>query len=133
MRTRIPATLCLLFAFTGLSLSEEGKQQSQTRTEVPPQRPVIQSTKDKTSHQFNVIGYLEKRDRIITIKSGPKGTVYTVATKDGKVLHDNLTVEQLKAQVPDLHDLIKTGVAGDARLRIRAADAQPRVINDARR
>ena len=74
-----------------------------------------------------VIGYLEKRDRTITIRSGPKGPVYSVATKDGKVLFENLSIEQLKAQAPELHDLIKTGVA-DSRVRVPGkASAAPKV------
>ena len=32
--------------------------------------------------------------------------------KDGKVLHENLSEEQLKAQAPEIHELIKTSVAG---------------------
>jgi len=67
--------------------------------------------------RYAVLGYLEKRDRVITIKAGPQGPVYSVATKAGKVLLENLSAEQLKAQAPELHELIKTGVAGDARIK----------------
>jgi hypothetical protein len=66
---------------------------------------------------LTIIGYLEKRDRVITIKSGPKGPVYSVATKGGRVLFENLSADQLRAQAPELHEFIKTGVAGDARVR----------------
>ena len=66
---------------------------------------------------FAVIGYLEKRDRVITIKSGPQGPVYSVATKDGKALFENVSAEQLRALAPEIHELIKTGVAQDATLR----------------
>ena len=76
-----------------------------------------------TSSGFPIIGYLEKRDRVITIKSTPKGPVYNVATKDGKVLLDNLSAEQLKAQAPEIHAFIKTGMAGDARVRSSKIDA----------
>src|SRR6188474_1539945 len=69
-----------------------------------------------TDDHYAVIGYLEKRDRVITIKAGPHGPIYCVATKEGKVLHQNLSAEQLKAQAPELHDLIKSGVANDARM-----------------
>ena len=71
---------------------------------------------------YPVIGHLEKRDRIITIKSGPKETLYTVKSADGKVLCENVSVEALRAQAPELHDFIKTAMAGgsavsDARVR----------------
>jgi hypothetical protein len=58
-----------------------------------------------------VIGYLEKRDRVITIKAGPHGALYSVATKEGKVLFENLSAEQLKAKAPEIHDLFETGIA----------------------
>jgi hypothetical protein len=76
-----------------------------------------------TDAHYAVIGYLEKRGRVITIKAGPQGPVYSVATTGGKVLFENLPAEQLKAQAPELHDLIKTGVAGDATLRNSKVDA----------
>ena len=79
-----------------------------------------------TDDRYAVIGYLEKRDRVITIKAGPQGPVYSVATKEGKVLHEDLSAEQLKAQAPELHELIKTGVAGDARMRSSKTDASLR-------
>jgi hypothetical protein len=71
---------------------------------------------------FKVIGYVEKRDRVITILSGPKGTVYSVATREGKVLFENRSLEELKAQAPDIHEFIKTSVAGDARVRPTVKD-----------
>jgi hypothetical protein len=74
----------------------------------------------KTGDSYTVIGYLEKRDRVITIKSSPHGTVYSIATKDGKVLHENVSAEQLKAQAPEIYEVIKTGSANDASLRVSA-------------
>jgi len=70
-----------------------------------------------------VIGYLEKRDRVITIKAGPRGALYSVATKEGKVLFENLLAEQLKAEAPEIHDLIETGIA--------RSPGEPRGIVDA--
>ena len=58
------------------------------------------------------IVHLEMQDKLVTIQSGPEGLVYLVQTKDGKILHENLSEEQLKAQAPEIHDLIKTAVAG---------------------
>ena len=55
---------------------------------------------------------LETRDKLVTVQSGPGGLVYLVQAKDGKVLHENLSEDQLKAQAPELHELIKTAVAG---------------------
>ena len=58
------------------------------------------------------IVHLEMRDKLVTIQSGPGGLVYLVRTRDGRVLHENLSEEQLKAQAPEIHELIKTAVAG---------------------
>ena len=63
---------------------------------------------------YVVIGHLEHRDRIVTIKSGDTGTVYSVTNKDGKTLYENLTAEQLKAQSPEIHDFIEAATAGSA-------------------
>ena len=69
---------------------------------------------------------LETRDKLVTVQSGPVGLVYLVQTRDGKILHENLSEEQLKAQAPEIHELIKTAVTEnggkdnsfmDARLR----------------
>jgi hypothetical protein len=73
---------------------------------------------------YIIVGYLEKRDRVITIKSGPRGPVYSVATKDGRVLFENLSPGQLKAQVPEIHEFIKSAVAGDSSGRHGTADAR---------
>ena len=78
---------------------------------------------------FPVIGYIEKNDREITIKAGPQGTLYSVKAADGKVLLENVSSEQLRAQAPELQEFIKTAVAGqpgtkaDARVRVIKADA----------
>jgi hypothetical protein len=55
---------------------------------------------------------LETHDKLVTVQSGPGGLVYLVQAKDGKVLHENLSEDQLAAQAPEIHKLIKTAVAG---------------------
>ena len=80
----------------------------------------------KPAADYPVICYLEQRDRTITVKAGPKGPVYSVKTADGKVLYDNLPIEQLSAQAPKLGEFLRTAVAGvgvtkaDARVSISA-------------
>jgi hypothetical protein len=61
--------------------------------------------------QFVVIGSMQNRDRIVTVKTGPAGVVYSIATKDGKSLYENITPEKLKAEAPALHEFIETGTA----------------------
>ena len=71
-----------------------------------------QSKRPLKSADFIPIVCLETRDKFVTVQSGPDGLVYLVETKDGKVLHENLSEELLKAQAPETYELIKTAVAG---------------------
>lgn len=65
-----------------------------------------------------IIGYLETSDRVITIKAGVQ-PVYAVQSKDGKILAENVTREQLQARFPQLHRVIE-GALADASLRLDA-------------
>jgi lysophospholipid acyltransferase (LPLAT)-like uncharacterized protein len=119
-RCLIAGLLVVLFGLT--SVAQEKKQSdSAQKAGAESKASIVSTNKAAARETYTVIGYLEKRDRVVTIKSGPKGAVYTVATKDGKVLLENVTAEQLRAQAPEIHQLIKTGVAsGDARVRVSA-------------
>jgi hypothetical protein len=59
-----------------------------------------------------IIGHLAGRDRVITIKSGSRGALYTVRDAQGKLLCENRSLEQLRAEAPELHQFIKNAVAG---------------------
>jgi hypothetical protein len=64
-------------------------------------RPVVPSrdfTPQPETGPYVVMGHLRHRDRIVTIKSGEQGTVYSVQNADGKILFENLTAAQLKSQ-----------------------------------
>jgi hypothetical protein len=116
----IAGLLVVLFGLTGVA-QEKKQSESAPKANAEPKASAVSTNKTSARETYTVIGYLEKRDRVITIKSGPKGAVYTVATKSGKVLFENVTAEQLRAQAPEIHQLIKTGVAsGDARVRVSA-------------
>ena len=114
-------------AMTGLTGSVSAQDKAPTgNAATNSARSVVSSpARVQKSETLTVIGYLEKRDRVITIKSGPKGVVYTVTTKGGKILFENLSAQQLRAQAPELHDFIKNGVAGDASVRI--SERKPRL------
>ena len=80
---------------------------------------LIQLTKPVATGEnadFTVIGTMQSRNRIVTVMTGPEGIVYSIATKDGHSLFENISPEKLKAQAPVLHDFIERGLAGDARL-----------------
>jgi hypothetical protein len=115
MKCYLVAGLALL-GLAGLSLSEEKtRPDSKPQTNAAPAVSVTTAGKAGKPEPYNVIGFLEGRDRVMTLKSSARGPVYTVATKEGKVLHENLSAEQLKAQAPEVYRLVKTAVAGDSR------------------
>jgi len=109
----------VFFGCAVLALADDVKQSpASSAADAPATAAVKANVPDKET--YPVIGYLEKRSCVITIKSSPHGTVYSVATKDGKVLHENVSAEQLKAQAPEIYEVIKTGNANDASLRVSA-------------
>jgi len=66
-----------------------------------------------------VIVQIQTRDKIVIIRSGPDGPLYTVKSKDGKVLADDINAESLYAEYPELKEVVKRGTAGnDATLRL---------------
>src|SRR5260370_32132458 len=109
MKTNVKLLFCIVGvgAIVGIAVSQE-KPARQTAVKASATPAAAPSTNAIAPTDFPVIGYIEKQDREITIKAGPKGTLYSVKTADGKVLFENITAEQLRAQAPDLHDIIKT-------------------------
>lgn len=101
-------------ALAGLALSQD-KSSPRPAAKANPSHETQASTPAanvNAAADLPVVGYIEKRDRTIIIKAGPKGPVYTVKTAGGKVLYENLSREQLSAQAPELREFLKTAVAG---------------------
>jgi hypothetical protein len=107
-------TISALLGCVAVALADDVKQGS-APTRTAPVTPAVSSS-GTAKESYPVIGYLQKRNYEITIKSSPRGTIYTVTTKDGKILHENVSAEQLKAQAPELYQVIKSGFANDARV-----------------
>ena len=73
-----------------------------------------------------VIGYIQTRDKTITIRSGSDGPLYTVKSIDGKVLAVDLPLDDLYAEFPDLKEIVENGLAGDdASLRMDPVQTSP--------
>jgi len=100
-----------LVALSACTLADDKPIQKRQAQLVAPraERPAVTATKPASN--FLVIGYLEKRGQTITIRTGPKGPVYSAETTEGKTLFENPSVEQLHAQEPEIHELIRTAVA----------------------
>jgi hypothetical protein len=76
------------------------------------------SSKDMAG--FPVIGHLKTKDKLITIRRGADGPLYTVETKDGEILAVNLPAGKLYAEFPELKSLLERGMAvEDASNRLR--------------
>ena len=118
----------VLVAAAGLALSQDKASAPSTSPKLTSPHEAQTSAAAKVakgSADYPVICYLEQRDRTITVKAGPQGPVYCVKTASGKVLYDNVSLEQLSAQAPSLGEFLKTAIAGapgakaDARVRIK--------------
>lgn len=72
----------------------------------------LEST-SQISNQVNIpessgFGYIETRNGRIAINANQ---TYTVYGKDGKVLAENITLEELQAKNPELHEMMKDSIA----------------------
>ena len=67
---------------------------------------------ENPDNELPVIIHLEKRNEIVTIISGQEGLLYTVRTKDGELLGQHLSEQELKAKLPDIYNSLKRSYAG---------------------
>jgi|ERR1017187_4447484 hypothetical protein len=114
-------------AVAGLALSQDKAPPQSTSPKLSTPHEAQAPAPDKSvkaTANFPVICYLEQCNRTITVKAGPKGPVYSVKTADGKVLYENLSIEQLSAQAPKLGEFLKTAVAGGPSAK---TNARPRI------
>jgi hypothetical protein len=116
MKKQLVVSLGLL-GCAALALADVVKQSPVPKAASAPVATASNTGAINAEETYPVIGYLEKRNYVITIKSSPHGTIYSIATKDGKVLHENVSAEQLKAKAPELYQAVKTGLANDARVQ----------------
>ncbi len=60
-----------------------------------------------------VIVYLDTRNEVVAIMSGYEGPVYTVTTKDGRILGKHLTEQELQVKLPNIYHFLKTSYSDD--------------------
>ncbi len=68
---------------------------------------------ENTKDNFPVIVYLKTRNEVVSIMSGYEGAVYTVTTKDGRILGRHLTEQELQVKLPNIYHFLKTSYADD--------------------
>jgi hypothetical protein len=123
--------VALLAALGVVRAEDTPAQKSNTPQGVKAEEPKVQTTGGTVKTDYPVIGYIEKRGKTITIKAGPKGALYSVKTTEGKVLFENLSAEQLRAQAPELQEFLKTAVANGSGKSGVKVDASVRPVADA--
>ncbi len=108
--------LCLTLGIvltTGLLLRVASSSSTACETPVSDQSAGADSiATDGESGEPIELGLLENRDRIIILKSGPNGLLYTVETLDGEVLLADVSAEQLQAVLPEAFDGLDSYWAG---------------------
>jgi hypothetical protein len=62
-----------------------------------------------------VIVNLETRNEVVSIISGHEGLIYTVTTKDGRILGQNLYERELQAKLPHIYHFLKASYANNER------------------
>jgi len=128
MKTNAPIWLsCAVLIAAVICVAEEKVEtiaRPKTAVSVAPAAPGVTAKMPAEATNSALIGHLETRDKIVTIQSGATGLRYLVKTKEGKVLHENLSEEQLKAQAPEIHELIKMSVAGKSTRNAAFMDAR---------
>ena len=58
-----------------------------------------------------VIVHLQTRNAIVTVMAGSEGRLYTIRTREGRVLGQHLSERELQVRVPDIHLLMKQSYA----------------------
>ncbi len=72
-----------------------------------------------------IVSHLKTRDKLITIRAGSEGPMYTVKSEDETVLAADLPAEELYAKFPELKGAVERGIANWAGL-----DPQYRSVDD---
>ena len=91
----VPAVAALLLISSG---SADVKTKAAPKAKVAAKSP-------------KVMGHLMLLDRKITLKSGG---LYTIKSRDGKVIAEDLTLQQLKAVDPVLQERLERTISGKA-------------------
>lgn len=106
-------TLFFLFIqiqYPGNALSGGGKIKAEAASD----------TISDQSSAHPVLGQIQTRDKVVIIRSGTEGRLYTVKSKDGNILAVDLDIGELDARFPELKEVVENGLAGDdATLRIK--------------
>jgi len=65
----------------------------------------------KIKRPYPVVGFIEKREKVITLKAGPEGTLYTIEKKNGELLVEDVSEQHLFSEFRDLYKFVKNAIA----------------------
>lgn len=60
------------------------------------------------SHDHKVLLRIVGRDRVIVVRSGEAGATWSLESADGEVLVPDMTLDELRAEHPQLHQRVRT-------------------------
>jgi hypothetical protein len=72
----------------------------------------------KQKSKFPVIVHIKTKNEVITVLSGQTEPLYNVTTKDGKILGQYLSAQQLQKNLPDIYRLLKTSYADNQEINV---------------
>jgi hypothetical protein len=120
------SSVCISLLIVSLALIAAsgtfGQKEEQTKTSPAG----VQAEKQAPATDVNM-GYLQTRDKFVMISRGAKGSLYTVKSKDGKVLASKINEKDFEEKYPGLYKQFRDGLAGnDAALRTINCKAPPK-------
>lgn len=77
----------------------------------PEDEMVVSQPEEGKQSKGSVIGCLKTRDQVITITTGPDGPLYTIKSKEDRLIALNLSGEELATRFPALHEMMEKSLA----------------------
>ena len=130
--TRSGLSVLALFCLIGCT-SKQPQAQPTGITEPAPIAPQVSATvtvEPANARPALAIGSLKGRTHTLTIYSAQDGARYTVSTNDGQVLGELMSVDELRAKLPDVFEHFKAPIADpgsylDASASVPREDTRP--------
>ena len=112
IRKTVSSILLIVCAFSINGFSKLAADEPATSSQATPKdEMVVFQPEEGNQSKGSVIGCLKTKDQVITITTGPDGPLYTIKSKEGRLIALNLSGEELASRFPDLHEKIEKSVA----------------------
>ena len=112
IRKTVLGLLLIVGVFSINGFRELAADEPATSSQATPEdEMVVFQPEEGKQSKGSVIGHLKTRDRVITITTGPDGPLYTINSKEGRLIALNLSGEELATRFPALHEKIEKSLA----------------------